>query len=62
MMVQAGAGVALPPPSPPWRDCPGWCASPPHRVAGGVPDLLWRKDNANPAMPLLVEQAKGFDW
>ena len=62
MMVQAGAGVALLSPFAPLEGLSGVVCVPLTASPAVSLDLLWRKDNANPAMPLLVEQAKGFDW
>ena len=62
MMVQAGAGVALLSPFAPLEGLSGVVCVPLTASPAVSLDLVWRKDNDNPALPLLVEQAKGFDW
>lgn len=62
MMVRAGAGVALLSPFAPLGGLSGVVCVPLVTSPEVSLDLLWRKDNVNPAIPLLVSCAQTFDW
>lgn len=62
MMVQAGAGVALLSPFAPLGGLSGVVCVPLIASPEITLDLLWRKDNPNPAVSLLVDCAGRFDW
>lgn len=62
MMVRAGAGVALLSPFAPLGGLAGVVCVPLTVSPAVSLDLLWRKDNDNPAIPLLVECAREFCW
>ena len=62
MMVRAGAGVALLSPFAPLEGLSGVTCVPLERSPEVSLDLLWRVDNANPAVELLVDSAKQFKW
>lgn len=62
MMVRAGAGVALLSPFAPLNGLSGVVCVPLSVSPEVSLDLLWRKDNSNPAIRPLVECALTFDW
>lgn len=62
MMVRAGAGVALLSPFAPLGGLSGVVCVPLATSPAVSLDLLWRKENDNPAIQLLVECAKEFQW
>lgn len=62
MMVRAGAGVALLSPFAPLGGLSGVVCVPLVESPAVSLDLLWRKDNDNPAVPLLVDCAREFQW
>lgn len=62
MMVRAGAGVALLSPFAPLGGLSGVECVPLTAAPEITLDLLWRKDNPNPAVGLLVDCAGRFDW
>lgn len=62
MMVRAGAGVALLSPFAPLGGLSGVVCVPLEISPEVSLDLLWRKDNGNPAIRLLLECAAVFDW
>lgn len=62
MMVRAGAGVALLSPFAPLGGLSGVVCVPLASSPEITLDLLWRKDNPNPAIDLLVSCAGAFDW
>ncbi len=62
MMVRAGAGAALLSPFAPLGGLSGVSCVPLEVSPAVSLDLLWRKDNDNPAIPLLVECAGVFPW
>jgi len=62
MMVRAGAGVALLSPFAPLGGLSGVVCVPLMESPEVSLDLLWRKDNDNPAISLMVECAKNFGW
>ena len=62
MMVRAGAGVALLSPFAPLGGLSGVVCVPLTVSPAVSLDLLWRKDNDNPAVPLLVDCAREFEW
>lgn len=62
MMVRAGAGVALLSPFAPLGGLSGVVCVPLTASPEVSLDLLWRTDNDNPAIPLLVDCAEDFVW
>lgn len=62
MMVRAGAGIALLSPFAPLEGLSGVVCVPLDRSPEVSLDLLWRVDNANPAVELLVDCARQFKW
>lgn len=62
MMVRAGAGVALLSPFAPLGGLSGVVCVPLAASPAVSLDLLWRKDNDNPAIPLLLDCAREFSW
>ena len=62
MMVRAGAGVALLSPFAPLGGLSGVSCVSLTRSPDVSLDLLWRKDNDNPAIKLLVDCARDFAW
>lgn len=62
MMVRAGAGVALLSPFAPLGGLSGVACVPLTTAPAVSLDLLWRKDNTNPAVELLVDCARQFPW
>ena len=62
MMVRAGAGIALLSPFAPLEGLSGVVCVGLDRSPEVSLDLLWRVDNANPAVELLVECARQFKW
>lgn len=62
MMVRAGAGVALLSPFAPLGGLSGVVCVPLTAAPAVSLDLLWRKDNTNPAVELLVDCARQFPW
>lgn len=62
MMVRAGAGVALLSPFAPLGGLSGVVCVPLTVSPEVSLDLLWRKDNANPAVARLVDCARDFEW
>ena len=62
MMVRAGAGVALLSPFAPLGGLSGVVCVPLTASPEVSLDLLWRKDNGNPAIKWLVDCARDFAW
>lgn len=62
MMVRAGAGVALLSPFAPLGGLSGVVCVPLTTSPEVSLDLLWRKDNTNPAIEPLVDCARDFEW
>ena len=62
MMVRAGAGIALLSPFAPLEGLSGVVCVGLDRSPEVSLDLLWRVDNANPAVELLVECARQYKW
>lgn len=62
MMVRAGAGAALLSPFAPLGGLSGVVCVPLTAAPAVSLDLLWRKDNTNPAVKLLVDCARRFPW
>lgn len=62
MMVRAGAGIALLSPFAPLEGLTGVVCVRLDRSPEVSLDLLWRVDNSNPAVELLVDCARQFKW
>lgn len=62
MMVRAGAGVALLSPLAPLSGLSDLVCVPFDQAREVTLDLIWRKQNPNPALPAFLEFCRGFAW